>query len=100
MQTEKEPDDLTLKELIDVGQHLTANAVWNRLMLAVQGQADSLQSEIIFGEVVCEGDVYRMERRKGMLEGRLSLAVTLQGMLDSWRQDLLLKTGEKSDVDA
>lgn len=98
MQTEKEPDDLTLKELIDVGQHLTANAVWIRLMLAVQSQVDSLQSDIIFGEVTGEGDVYRMERRKGMLEGRLSLETTLQGMLDSWRQDLLMKTGEKNDV--
>jgi len=95
MTTEKQPDDLTLSELKQTFELLTSNAAWRRLMLAIQAQVDSLQSEIIFSEVVSEADVYRLERRKGMLEGRLSLQNTFNGMLDTIQQDLRSKTGEE-----
>jgi hypothetical protein len=96
MQSEKQPDDLTLTELKQTFEGLTNNAAWRRLMLAIQAQVDSLQSEIIFSEVSSEADVYRLERRKGMLEGRLSLQNTFAGMLDSIQQDIRNKTGEES----
>jgi len=99
MELEKEPDDLSLSELLKIAQGLTANAVWIRLCAAIQAQVDSLQSEVLFGEVTSEGDVFRLERRKGMLEGRLSIAGTLQGMMDTWAQDLRNITGEERNED-
>lgn len=96
MDNVKQPDDLSLGELKQVFENLLGNAAWKRLMLAIQAQVDSLQSEIIFSEVTSEADVYRLERRKGMLEGRLSLQNTFAGMLDSIQQDLRNKTGEES----
>lgn len=98
---QKEPkEEMSLSELKEAFQRLHNSPAWGRLMMAIQGQVDTLQREILFTELTCEGDVLRMERRKGMLEGRLSLVNTAGGMLDAIEQDLRAKTGGDDDVDS
>lgn len=81
-------EEVSRKELLESFQVLTTLPAWRTLTQAVQGQVDSLQSEVLFSEVASEGDVLRVERRKGMLEGRLSLTMTAQGIMDTLAQDI------------
>lgn len=91
----EQKEELSLSELKESFETLTRLPAWVRLVTAIQGQVDSLQSEILFSEVTSEADLYRLERRKGMLEGRLSIQATAHGMLESILQDLRNKTGEE-----
>lgn len=94
MQPGEVKEELSLSEQRDLLQALTESPGWRRLMVAIQGQVDSLQNEILFGPVQGTADLYRIERMKGALEGRLALAMTVQGMLDTIQQDIRNKVGD------
>jgi hypothetical protein len=64
-------------------EELISNPAWLSLIQAIQAQADTLQNEILFGPVESTGDLYMAERKKGMLEGRLSITATAAAMLES-----------------
>lgn len=69
-------------------ERLLENPAWVQLIAALQAQTDSLQQEILFGPVVASSDLYRLERMKGQLEGRLSITSTAQAMFEGVQTDL------------
>lgn len=69
-------------------EDLFSNRAWLQLMRAVQAQADTLQQAILFEPVENEASLYMLERKKGKLEGRLSLAATALAMQDEVLTDL------------
>lgn len=88
-----EHDEMTeeagnLLEVKKAWENLFQNRAWIQLVEALQSQTDTLQQELLYGDVTCEGDVYKMERRKGMLEGRLSLTATATAMYEGACVDL------------
>lgn len=91
--TEELKDPVNIKERIKDFQALLNTPAWGMISGMVQAQVDTLQHEILFMPVESEGDVYRMERKKGMLEGRLSLAATAMAMLEELEYDL--RTAQK-----
>jgi hypothetical protein len=76
-------------------ERLLENPAWIQLMGAVQAQTDSLQQDILFSPISSESDLFMCERKKGMLEGRLSLTATAQALVESVQLDLNLATKEK-----
>jgi len=69
-------------------QRLLDSPAWGHIIRVIQQQTDSLQNEILFGAITSEADLYMMERRKGMLEGRLSLSSTVETMMENLAVDL------------
>ena len=69
-------------------EELTQNPAWLQLVAAIQAQTDSLQQSILFGPVTSEADLYRLEREKGQLEGRLSITATAEAMMQGVEYDL------------
>ena len=65
----------------------------------VQDQVDTLQNLILFGTVESSGDIYRLERMKGQLVGRLSLTRTMETLLENIEVDLNLSRIE-ADADS
>ena len=86
MEEYNEPSNLSdqKKEL----QRLLESRGWGMIVSTIQSQVDTLQSEILFGPVIGPDDLYRLERKKGMLEGRLSLQATLQDLIENLGIDL------------
>lgn len=82
----KEP--LNIQEQKKEFERLLASPVWRMINAAVQAQVDALQQEILFSPVEREADLYMLERKKGMLEGRLSLANTAMAMMEELEVDL------------
>lgn len=81
-------DPVNIKERIKEFEALLKSPAWVNISTMIQAQVDGLQQEILFGPVESEGDVYRLERKKGMLEGRLALAATAMAMLEEYQFDL------------
>lgn len=67
---------------------LQTNSAWVSLIEAVQAQTDRLQNEILFDPVRSAEDLYQVERKKGQLEGRLSITATATAMFEGLCQDL------------
>lgn len=78
-------------------ERLLESPAWRMLGEALQAQADGLQQEILFGPVDNEGDLWRMERKKGQLEGRLALQATVQAMLEDLELDYQRALAEKEN---
>ena len=88
MNTDELQEPGNLSERKRAWENLTESTAWVELMQVLQQQADSLQQDILFGPVASEGDVYAMERKKGQLEGRLSLAGTVNTIIQNIEFDL------------
>lgn len=86
--TEEPKDPLNIQEKKKEFERLLESPAWRMITVAIQAQVDSLQQEILFSSVGSEGAVYMMERKKGMLEGRLALAATANAMLEDLEIDL------------
>lgn len=86
--TEELKDPLNIQEKKKEFESLLESPAWRMITIAIQAQVDSLQQEILFSSVESEGAVYMMERKKGMLEGRLALAATANAMLEDLEIDL------------
>lgn len=86
--TDNPQDPLNIQEKKKEFERLLESPIWRMINVAIQAQVDSLQQEILFSPVESEGAVYMMERKKGMLEGRLSLAATVHAMLEDVEIDL------------
>ena len=78
-------------------EDLFANRAWLSLVGAVQAQVDQFQNAVLFGEVTDTASLYRMERQKGQLEGRLSLASTAQAMYEGVVADLEMAKERKEN---
>jgi hypothetical protein len=68
-------------------QRLLDSPAWGHIIGVIQQQTDSLQNEILFAPITSEADLYMLERKKGMLEGRLSLSITVETMLENLAVD-------------
>ncbi len=97
MEEYNEPSNLSdqKKEL----QRLLESPGWLMIVQNVQGQVDALQNEILFGPVNGPDDLYRLERKKGSLEGRLSIQATLQDMIDNLEIDLDRAISKKENAE-
>jgi hypothetical protein len=68
-------------------EDLQSSPAFRKLVGEVQTQVDGLQNEILFAPITCEADMFLMERKKGMLEGRLSIQATLSTLLENLDYD-------------
>ncbi len=84
---QQQREGLPLGEQIALFQGLMAHPAWRILTQAIQAQVDNLQQQILFGSVSSAEDLYKLERMKGSLEGRLSLVGTAQAIIDTLEQD-------------
>ena len=80
-------------------EELFKNRAWVLLQQALQAQTDTLQNEILFGPVGSSGDAYIVERKKGNLEGRLSITGTASAMYEGVCADLNNATGQTGEED-
>lgn len=78
-------------------ENLLESRAWRMLAEAIQAQVDSMQQEILFGPVESDSDMYRIERLKGKLEGRLSLMATAQAMLENLELDYQMALNQKEN---
>ena len=78
-------------------EDLFANSAWVSLVEAIQAQTDALQQDVLFGPVTSAGDSYLMERKKGQLEGRLSITATATAMFEGVCADLQLAQQNKGE---
>lgn len=78
-------------------ENLLESRAWRMLAEAIQAQVDSMQQEILFGPVESDSDMYRIERLKGKLEGRLSLVATAQAMLENLELDYQMALNQKEN---
>lgn len=78
-------------------EDLFANPAWLSLVEAIQAQTDALQQDVLFGPVTSAGDSYLMERKKGQLEGRLSITATATAMFEGVCADLQLAQQNKGE---
>lgn len=92
-----EEKELTLGEWSSAFKHLTGSPAWSRLTQAIQGQVDSLQNDILFTPLDGEAGVLLCERKKGMLEGRLSLVNTALGIISEIEHDMQQRNVEESE---
>lgn len=76
---------------------LLVNPAWVSLVEAIQAQTDALQQDVLFGPVTNAGDSYLMERKKGQLEGRLSITATATAMFEGVCADLQLAQQNKGE---
>ena len=86
MTTYQEP--LNIQEQKKEFERLLESPAWRIINTAIQAQVDTLQQEILFAPVESEAMLYQLERKKGMLEGRLSLVNTVMAMVEELEVDL------------
>ena len=79
-------------------ENLLESRAWRMVCEALQSQADALQQEILFNPVDGEADLWKMERKKGQLEGRLALAATAQAMLEELELDYQQAVAAKEEA--
>ena len=85
--TEEFKDPLNILEQKKALQRLLDDPAWRILSMEVQQQVDRMQQEILFAPVTSEADLYRLERLKGSLEGRLSLAALIETKIEQLEYD-------------
>ena len=88
MNSDKYEEVGNLASLKRAWEELQKNPAWVSLVEAIQAQTDALQQDVLFGPVTSAGDSYLMERKKGQLEGRLSITATATAMFEGVCQDL------------
>lgn len=97
--TDEFKDPSNIGELKKDMERLLESRAWRMVCEALQAQADNLQQEILFSPVDGEADLWKMERKKGQLEGRLALAATAQAMMEGleldYQQALAMKGNEE-----
>ncbi len=71
-------------------ERLLESSAWGMIVATVQEQVDALQQDILFGPVGSVDDLFPLERKKGMLQGMLSLQNTAQLLLEELEMDLQL----------
>ena len=81
-------DPSNLSGVLREWELLLNNPAWVSLVKALQDQADSMQNEVMFGEIHGPETLYMMERMKGRIEGRISITATALAMYESVKQDL------------
>lgn len=81
-------DPLNIQERKKDFERLLESPAWRIINTAVQAQVDTLQQEILFAPIESEAQLYMLERKKGMLEGRLSLVTTAMAMLEELEVDM------------
>lgn len=81
-------DPLNIQEKKKEFERLLESPAWRIMTVAIQAQVDALQQEILFAPVESEGQLYALERKKGMLEGRLSLVNTALAMVEELEVDI------------
>lgn len=86
--TDEYREPLNIQEQKKEFERLLESPAWRIINMAIQAQVDSLQQEILFGDVEDASSLYRLERKKGMLEGRLSLAATATAIIEDLEIDL------------
>lgn len=86
MTTYQEP--LNIQEQKKEFERLLESPAWRIINMAIQAQVDTLQQEILFAPIESEAGIYLQERKKGMLEGRLSLANTALAIIEELEIDL------------
>lgn len=69
-------------------EDLFENPAWVSLVEAIQAQTDTLQQDILFGPIASSEQLYEVERKKGQLEGRLSITATATAMFEGVCADL------------
>lgn len=69
-------------------ENLFENPAWLSLVEAIQAQTDTLQQDILFGPIASSEQLYEVERKKGQLEGRLSITATATAMFEGVCADL------------
>lgn len=88
MEGEELREESNVVELKREFETLLSSRPWRMVITAVQSQIDDLQNQVLFGQVTCEGDVYRQERLKGQLEGRLALRGVAETLLETLEMDV------------
>ncbi len=86
--TEEPRDPSNIRENKKEFERLLASPAWRMIAMSVQAQIDSLQQEVLFATLEGPMDLYMLERKKGALEGRLSLQATADAMLEDLVIDL------------
>ena len=86
--TEELKDPLNIQEKKKEIERLLESPAWRMINTSIQAQVDTLQQEILFAPVESEAMLYQLERKKGMLEGRLSLVNTVMAMVEELEVDL------------
>lgn len=81
-------------------EELISNPAWAQLVKAVQDQVDGLQQEVLFAPITEENNLYMVERKKGMLEGRLSLQATAQALMENVALDFNMAAAKKGTDNA
>lgn len=81
-------------------EELISNPAWSQLVKAVQEQVDGLQHHILFAPITDENNLYMIERKKGMLEGRLSLQTTAQALMENVALDFNMAVAKKGTDNA
>lgn len=89
-----EDRELTLSEWKGAFEALLKNPAFRRLTRAIQGQVDSLQQDILFKTFETESEMWLCERKKGSLEGRLSLMNTCNGILSEIEHEIVQRKKE------
>lgn len=90
-------DPVNIKERIKEFEALLKSPAWIILSQMIQAQVDDLQNQILFVPVESEGDAWKVERMKGKLEGRLSLAATAMAILDELQYDMHVAANNQGD---
>ena len=97
MKADEYQDTSNLLALKKDWEALLVNSAWVSLIEAVQAQTDRLQNEILFDPVRSAEDLYQVERKKGQLEGRLSITATATAMFEGLCQDLETAQNRKGE---
>lgn len=72
------------KKLIE---NLISSPGFVMLAKVIQAQVDGLQNEVLFSPLKSMDEAFVMERKKGQIEGRLSLMATAEAMLEELQMD-------------
>jgi hypothetical protein len=97
MTEEKKVTTEDLRDLKSRWEVLFSNPAWIQLQQALQEQTDSLQNDILFAPVRSAEDAYGVERKKGQLEGRLSISGTALAMYEGVCTDLEERIGDQNE---
>lgn len=94
---EKQTARLSPREQKREIERLLETPGWGIIVGVLQAQTDRLQNEILFGPVESEGDVYRLERKKGQLEGRLAVTAMVEALLADLEMDIQRAEAQGAD---
>lgn len=97
MRIEDMQDPANLQEAKKAWESLFENPAWVSLCEAIQAQADALQHDILFAPVTEQNTAYMQERKKGQLEGRLSLTATAEAIYQDLGIDLQRAVTDKEN---